>query len=191
MKYWKMTFLAASSVGLLGLAGGSSLGTAFGDSHEREGRWFGRSAQDVTPVDDPSYATECGSCHMAYQPGWLPERSWRKLMNGLDDHFGDNAELDPQTQAHIVAYLATRAAGKDTAYRSQRMAAAIPASETPIRITGTRYFQRKHHELSARMVVNNPEVGSFAMCDRCHGDAARGVFDEDGVRIPGVRNWDD
>ena len=28
---------------------------------------------DVGPNTDATYVKECGGCHFAYQPGWLPE----------------------------------------------------------------------------------------------------------------------
>ena len=30
----------------------------------------------------PSYAQECGSCHMAFAPAMLPAPSWQRIMNG-------------------------------------------------------------------------------------------------------------
>ena len=41
------------------------------------------------------------------------------------------------------------------------------------------------------MVADNAEVGSFSSCEKCHKDAARGLFDEDLVDIPGFGRWDD
>jgi len=72
-------------------------GTAFSDDDERKhgffkGMWGGNSA-DVAMVDNTLYQQECGSCHFAYQPGLLPARSWSTIMQGLDQHFGENAEL--------------------------------------------------------------------------------------------------
>jgi hypothetical protein len=41
------------------------------------------------------------------------------------------------------------------------------------RITETPYFIRKHHRVPARLVTDNPEVGSFSQCNRCHIGADR------------------
>ncbi|MDH5218993.1 MAG: diheme cytochrome c, partial [Gammaproteobacteria bacterium] len=51
------------------------------------------AARDVAVVTDSLYKEECSACHMAYQPGLLPARSWEKMMDNLADHFGENAEL--------------------------------------------------------------------------------------------------
>ncbi|MEZ4693642.1 MAG: hypothetical protein R2837_06565 [Aliarcobacter sp.] len=36
---------------------------------------------------------EC-SYHFAYPAGLLPSNAWNKMMNNLDNHFGDNASVD-------------------------------------------------------------------------------------------------
>ena len=36
---------------------------------------------------------ECASCHMAFPPGLLPAASWKKMMSGLDQHFGADASI--------------------------------------------------------------------------------------------------
>ena len=45
----------------------------------------------VKPVNSKLYIKECGSCHFAFQPGLLPEKSWVKIMNNLENHFGTDA----------------------------------------------------------------------------------------------------
>ena len=50
---------------------------------------------------NPTYAEECGSCHLAYPPGLLPAASWAKLMAGLRQHF-PAADL---VAAHLDAHL--------------------------------------------------------------------------------------
>jgi len=47
----------------------------------------------VPPVADPVVRKECGSCHMAFPPQFLPRRSWQKLVATLADHFWENADL--------------------------------------------------------------------------------------------------
>ena len=51
------------------------------------------------------YTDACGSCHLVYQPGLLPARSWDRIMATLSDHFGDNAELDPAASSEIRRFL--------------------------------------------------------------------------------------
>ncbi len=145
---------------------------------------------DVAPVKDSLYREECGSCHFAYQAGLLPARSWKKMMGNLENHFDENAELDKETQAKITTYLLKNAADDANYKRSIRIMNSLRKSDTPLRITQTPYFIRKHDEIPSRMVKGNPKVGSFSKCAACHTSAEKGLYD-DNVRIPGVGKWDD
>ena len=120
-----------------------------------------------------AWKAECGSCHLAYSPELLPESTWRKIMAGLDKHFGTDASLDAATAAQIGAFL-ERNAGRDRRRTNDTGS---------LRITETRWFQHKHDEVSAS-AWNSPRIKSAANCSACHGGAERGNFDEHAVRIP-------
>ncbi|MEW8382726.1 MAG: hypothetical protein AB2704_12810, partial [Candidatus Thiodiazotropha taylori] len=58
------------------------------DEHEYEeehgffSRWYRSDSMLVEGEDSSRYREECGSCHFPYQPGFLPEASWRLVMSG-------------------------------------------------------------------------------------------------------------
>ena len=133
-----------------------------------------------------AYVKECGGCHMAYPAMLLPEQSWRKIMAGLEDHFGENAELDGTTRTEIEKYL-VRESDRQTYRKMFRNL----GNATPLRITELPYFVNKHDEIPARMVAGNEKVKSLSQCNVCHRDAERGRFDEDNIVIPGFGRWDD
>ncbi len=183
--------------GLLAAAGITVTVLAIGSPYEREDGWRGAYAyryapvrQDVAPVQSATYQEECGACHFAYQPGLLPAASWDRIMDGLADHFGENAELDQETADQLRAYLIANAADRVGTGRSPGIANSLRGN-APLRFTETTYFRRQHHELPTRVVQGNPEVGSFSRCDACHSSASEGSYDEHGVRIPGFGRWDD
>ena len=178
---------------LAGVLGGLTLagaGLVIGD--EGEWRWGGLpgARQDVAPVDNELYRNECGSCHFAYQPGLLPAATWQVIIQGLDDHFGENAELGAAERQAVSEYLAANAADRAGYSRFAGIGRSMQGSAS-LRITDSTYFRRKHDEVPERLVSGNPDVGSFARCDSCHTTAAQGVYDEHHVRIPGVGRWDD
>ncbi len=143
-----------------------------------------QTSKPPAPVDAAAtWMKECSSCHMAYPPGLLPERSWRKTMGGLEKHFGENAGLDAAATGAILEYLAQNSAERNTNRRSSRFLAGIPASETPERITENAYFTSKHRKVAAGD-WKLPKVRSPANCDACHADAAQGNFSDRGVKIP-------
>ena len=64
-----------------------------------------------------------------------------------------------------------------------RVMQSMGASAAPLRITETRWFVRKHDEVS-QATWSRKSIGSAANCAACHRQAEQGVFDEDTVRIP-------
>lgn len=148
----------------------------------------------VKPVDNESYLDECGACHFAYPPGLLPEQSWDKLLTptALEDHFGENAELDADVLNPIVAYVKANSADKSYYKRSRKINYAIEHSdEAPLRITEVKYIKRKHHEIPEDFVIGNDDVQSFSNCNACHTKAEDGIFDDDTVSIPNHEDWED
>ena len=109
------------------------------------------------------WKAECGSCHVAYPPKLLPADGWRRVMAGLDRHFGTDASLDAAAGAEIGAFLVSYAASG----RRARGAAG------KLRITETAWFAREHRGVRA-----SPD------CAACHTGAEQGDFRERNVRIP-------
>lgn len=93
------------TVMLIGAFGIAIVGMAVADFGENEDRVLvGASANS-----EAQYTSECGACHIAYPAGFLPERSWKNIMGSLDNHFGENAELDTDTRTIITGYLVANA----------------------------------------------------------------------------------
>ncbi len=151
---------------------------------------FGGKA-DVAAVENVLYKKECGSCHFAYQPGLLPALSWEKMMAGLENHFGDNAELLKEDQVEITMYLIANSADYSDHKASIKISRSLDGMGNPLRITDTPYFINEHNEIPAKMWKDNPKVKSLSYCDRCHANAEAGSFNEHNVNIPGFGKWDD
>jgi hypothetical protein len=161
------------------------------DFHWGEMEEYKHRTNDVSAVTSTVYKEECGSCHMAYPPGLLPARSWDKIMLELENHFGDNAELDAETSQLITKLLLTNSADRSDYRRSKKFNRSINFNDIPVRISETPYFKHEHDEIPTRFVTANPEVNSFSQCDACHAKAERGSFNEHDVHIPGYGRWDD
>ncbi len=129
------------------------------------------------PVDDPQVQEECGACHMAFQPQMLPKRSWERIMDGLTDHFGEDASLSADTAQAIRAYLVANAA--DSGWFGGRFMRGLDTSAIPLRITETPHWIREHSGEVSPSRWNDPVVQSKANCPACHRRAARGDFDDD------------
>lgn len=129
------------------------------------------------------YTKECGGCHLAYPARLLPRLSWQGVMDGLGDHFGDNAEVDAPVKAQLLAYLTEKARTRSSKHES-------PAKTSPLRITEMGYFRHEHDKIPAK-IRKDPKVGSLSKCETCHQDANDGHFKEKNIKIPGYGNWED
>jgi len=147
--------------------------------------------KNIKPVIDKQYQAECSECHFAYQPGLLPAKSWEALLNAeaLRRHFGVDAELDNDTLKGIHDYAVDNAADKSWYKRSRKIAVATEQGPAPLRITELRYISRKHRDIPEKMIKGNPGVKSPSHCDKCHTQAAKGIYDADTVDIPNYPNW--
>ncbi len=129
------------------------------------------------PADTPaSYLAECGSCHLAYPPALLAAGDWRRIMAGLDDHFGSDAAVDAQKRQEITAYLERHAGNPGK----------LGSAGDPPRISATARFVRKHREVPAKL-WHDPRVKSAANCEACHRGAAEGRYSEHDIALPELK----
>ena len=185
MKYAVITLMAIVTLTLFATQ------TAFSDDdHERKSQQSSKRVA-ASGMQNDIYQKECGSCHFAYPPGLLPQRSWQKIMDTLHDHFGDNAELSPDTHQTIHKFLVANSAEQSAMQHSKKFIKSLNSADVPLRITQLPYFKHEHREIPNRMVGDNPKVKGLSQCDRCHQDANTGAFRESRINIPGFGRWDD
>ena len=140
------------------------------------------SEQYLKPVTNQTYRETCGECHFAYQPELLPSASWLKILNQLDDHFGEEIDADPDTIKTISDYLKTNGAENSSAKRSKKIMRSL-GNQLPMRISDIPYIREKHHELNPE-IYNRKSIGSLWNCTACHITAEKGIYEDDDVRIP-------
>ena len=44
-------------------------------------------------ITDQLTKNECSACHFAYPASMLPEASWKKIMESLENHFGEDQRV--------------------------------------------------------------------------------------------------
>ena len=136
----------------------------------------------LNALTNSEYVENCGTCHFAYQPELLPSRSWEKILSGLQDHFGEVIELDPETVKTISDYLEANSADHSAANLATKILRSL-GNQAPLRITEVPCIRREHHEIQ-NSVLNRESVGSLSNCVACHTTAEKGIYDDDNVRIP-------
>src|SRR3989338_9182518 len=144
-------------------------GGRYGEKYSGENR--GKPLQPAQT--NAKFQQECSTCHIAYSPGLLPAESWRKVMAGLDKHFGSDASLDAQDNKEITAFLVNNASNRWS------------APTAPLRISEAAWFKREHdgREINPED-WKNPKVKSPANCAACHTQAERGDFSERNIKMP-------
>jgi cytochrome b len=130
---------------------------------------------------DPTYAQECGSCHMAYPPSLAPSSRWIAIMDGLSNHFGEDASLEPGLMTRIRAYLTMNAAEKWDTRAAHELRGSNPLD--PLRLTATPFWIRMHQGIP-ESVFKSRAVGAKGACEKCHSDASTGRFDPQDIHIP-------
>ncbi len=123
------------------------------------------------------FKEECGACHMAFPPQMLPARSWKAIMRGLGDHFGDDASLDSGPMAQVSRYLHDHAADIGGGRTGRAFMRGIAGNETPMRITDTPIWIRLHNEVR-RSAWSDPRVKTRSNCLACHRGGGRGESEE-------------
>lgn len=130
------------------------------------------------------YVAECGGCHTAYAPGYLPAASWQRLMDGLSNHFGEDASLKAETRETLTRQL--RALAMDGANAVPAIAARNGsgwAAAAPERITTSPFFHYMHDEIPSSFWLR-PKIGKKSNCAACHPNADKGRYSEAEIYIP-------
>lgn len=159
-----------------------------------EGRSDFTGKETVTIVNDKGFITELApngtwkaecatSCHGVFHPTLLPADSWKRLMAGLGDHFGENVSLDEKAQKEILGYLVASSAEHSTTEASRKISRSIKKGDSPITITETPYLKRKHAEVS-KDVFKRQSIVSKSNCIACHPGANVGSFEDKDINIP-------
>jgi hypothetical protein len=120
---------------------------------------------------------ECGACHMAFPPQLLPARSWEKIMSGLSEHFGENADLPEPTRAEIAAYLVAHAADAPGTANGRLFLRGVDPGAVPLRITELPFWKAVHSEVPAAE-FKSVKVKSAANCLACHRNSGEGESGE-------------
>jgi hypothetical protein len=161
-----------------------------GRRHEREERGDDRDlrSRDARSPEDAAaralYRKECGACHLDFPPGLLSAASHRRILAGLERHFGQDADLEPAVRDRLETWLVANAADAGSGRRrSRETRASASPGDAPLRFTEGAWFRREHRKVGPD-VLARPSVRTFVNCGACHSGASAWDFDDDRVTIP-------
>jgi len=139
-----------------------------------------RADEHLPPVDNQTVIKECGACHMAYQPQFLPRESWRKIIDRLPRHFGAEVTLSKPARREVEAYHLANAADVTDAPEGRLYHESIGVGATPLRMTQVPHWQSHHARSVKPEVWNDWRIGGKANCIACHPGATKGHFSASG-----------
>ena len=125
---------------------------------------------------------ECSSCHTLYPPFLLPRASWAKMMDDLENHFGDDASLDKEDMLSIKSYLLTHSAEYSTKEAAFKILQSMENNVT-IAITKTPYWIQRHKEIE-KEIFQSKKVGKKSNCKACHNNFENGLLNDKDIKIP-------
>ena len=136
------------------------------------------------PIDykmqNPLFVKECASCHILYPPNLLPKKSWEIMMSDLENHFGDDASLDDESNKNILAFLVNNSVETSTTKASFKFLNSIGDKDI-IALTKTTFWEKKHRDIPKELFLNK-DIKSKANCKACHSDVEKGLIENENIK---------
>lgn len=140
----------------------------------------GNSKMDYAK-ENPAFYKECISCHTLYPPFLLPSKSWVSMMDGLENHFGDDASLDAKTTESIKEFLVKNSAESSTKESSLRILASLEKDKTYLAITETLFWKNRHKKID-KEVFKRADIGKPSNCKACHDNIENGLLNNRDIK---------
>ena len=132
-----------------------------------------------------AYATDCGDCHKAYPPFILPRRSWERIMDNLEDHFGEkitDQNISVSAQNSIREYLYAHSAEHSSREIAVKVLASV-GDRNPTSLSKVPYWREVHARIDPSIFARK-SVKDRSNCAACHKDFEYGVIDDINIAIP-------
>jgi len=146
------------------------------------------TARHHNPIDykkeNALFVDECASCHILYPPALLPKKSWKIMMANLEEHFGDDASLEPEDTRNILNYLLANSAEYSTSEASVNILKSLQNKDT-IAITQTPFWKKRHENIDS-IYFKSKQVKSKANCKACHSDVEKGLIEDNNIKMPTI-----
>lgn len=133
-------------------------------------------------VENPLFYEECKSCHTLYPPFLLPKHAWVKMMDNLEEHFGDDASLEPEDRDFIKNYLVQNSAESSTKESAYKILQSIKKTDT-LSITKTPYWKKRHADIDKK-IFKSQKVTKVSNCKACHINIEKGLLNDKDINIP-------
>ena len=101
-------------------------------------------------------------------------------MADLENHFGDDASLDVQTNKNILDFLIKNSA-ENSSYKASWNFLNSINNQDIIALSKTSYWEKRHKDIP-KDVFKNEKVKSVANCKACHSDIEKGLIEDENIK---------
>ncbi|MEA1919118.1 MAG: cytochrome b/b6 domain-containing protein [Campylobacterota bacterium] len=132
-----------------------------------------------------TYATDCGECHTPYPPFMLPEKSWHRIMDKLNDHFNERItenNISMGARASIREYLIANSAEHSSREMAFKMLDSI-GDRAPKSTSKVMYWRETHKDIDPS-VYKRESIKTPSNCAACHQYFEYGLLDDTYIKIP-------
>lgn len=119
-------------------------------------------AETFPVITNDTVLSECGDCHMVFPPQTLPKALWKKIINDLSNHFGEDASIDPALVKEILTYHEKNSSDVSNVRAAQKWRSNAKIT----RIIDAPRFIKKHR--GCDVVWSHEKVKSPSNCLACH-----------------------
>ena len=125
----------------------------------------------------PLVHQKCTQCHPFYPPFMLPKASWERLIDGLENHFGEvltEQNITREENAEIRSYLTHHAAETSSQKLAYKTLSSL-GEQRPLSMTKVPYWRETHEHISQE-VFRQKKIKKASNCFACHEDFEHGLM---------------
>jgi cytochrome b len=133
--------------------------------------------------ESPIFYEKCGDCHKIYPTFLLTEKSWIRIMDGIDNHFGEkitDQNISKQESIVIRRYLIENSAKTSTREAAYKTVASVKDGR-PLAITKTKLWKNIHKNIP-RNIFKSKKIKDKSNCFACHKDIEKGNLEDIKIR---------
>ena len=113
-------------------------------------------------------------------PTLLPKKSWEVMMSDLENHFGDDASIDDESNKNILAYLVKNSAETSSMESSWNFLNSIGDKDI-IAMSDTIFWKETHKDIPKEL-YNHKNIKNKANCKACHSDIEKGLIEDENIK---------
>ncbi len=132
-----------------------------------------------------TYATDCGDCHTAYPPYMFPKKSWKRIIDKLDNHFNERItenNISMGARESIRKYLYANSAEHSTREMAYKMLKSI-GDKAPKSTSKVMYWRNTHADIDPS-VYKRKSIKKKSNCKACHRFFEYGILEDTYIHIP-------